>query len=56
MLHRKVKAGINGWRGNTSLDKRIECDLYHIEHWSLGLDLKIIRMALWKGILHKHAY
>ncbi len=62
MLRHKVKAGItgwaqvNGWRGNTPLDKRIECDLYYIEHWSLGLDLKIIWMTLWKGIFHKHAY
>ncbi len=62
MLRHKVKAGItgwaqvNGWRGNTPLEKRIECDLYYIEHWSLGFDLKIILMTLWKGIFHKHAY
>src|SRR5207245_133329 len=45
MLRHKVKAGItgwaqiNGWRGNTSIEKRIECDLYYIERWSLGFDL-----------------
>jgi hypothetical protein len=44
MLRHKVKAGItgwaqvNGWRGNTSLEKRIEYDLYYIENWSVSLD------------------
>ena len=48
MLRHKVKAGItgwaqvNGWRGNTSLEKRIEYDLYYIENWSVTLDLKIM--------------
>ena len=46
MLRHKVKAGItgwaqvNGWRGNTSLEKRIEYDLYYIENWSVSLDSK----------------
>ncbi|MEE8109674.1 MAG: undecaprenyl-phosphate glucose phosphotransferase, partial [bacterium] len=62
MLRHKVKTGItgwaqvNGWRGNTPLDKRIECDLYYIEHWSLWFDLKILWLTIWKGIGHKHAY
>ena len=61
MLRHKVKAGItgwaqvNGWRGNTSLEKRIEYDLYYIENWSVGLDLKIMWLTLLKG-LQKHAY
>jgi Undecaprenyl-phosphate glucose phosphotransferase len=61
MLRHKVKAGItgwaqvNGWRGNTSLEKRIEYDLYYIENWSVGLDLKIMWLTLVKGI-QKHAY
>jgi exopolysaccharide biosynthesis polyprenyl glycosylphosphotransferase len=48
MLRHKVKAGITGWaqvndwRGNTSLEERIQCDLYYIERWSLALDLKIL--------------
>ncbi|MGH7682671.1 MAG: sugar transferase, partial [Candidatus Eiseniibacteriota bacterium] len=48
MLRHKVKAGItgwaqvNGWRGNTSLRRRVECDLYYICNWSLWLDLKIM--------------
>jgi Undecaprenyl-phosphate glucose phosphotransferase len=62
MLRHKVKAGltgwaqVNGWRGNTSLEKRIEFDLYYIENWSVGLDLKIIWLTLVKGLWHKHAY
>ena len=61
MLRHKVKAGItgwaqvNGWRGNTSLEKRIEYNLYYIENWSVGLDLKIMWLTLLKG-LQKHAY
>jgi exopolysaccharide biosynthesis polyprenyl glycosylphosphotransferase len=61
MLRHKVKAGItgwaqvNGWRGNTSLEKRIEYDLYYIENWSVGLDLKIMWLTVIKGI-QKHAY
>jgi len=55
MLRHKVKAGItgwaqiNGWRGNTSIERRIECDLYYIERWSLGFDLKILLQTLWYG-------
>jgi Undecaprenyl-phosphate glucose phosphotransferase len=62
MLRHKMKAGItgwaqiNGWRGNTSIEKRIECDMYYIEHWSLWLDLKIIWLTLWKGLMNRHAY
>jgi len=57
-----VKAGItgwaqvNGWRGNTSIEKRIEYDLYYIENWSVALDLKIMWLTLLKGFFHKHAY
>jgi len=57
-----VKAGItgwaqvNGWRGNTSIEKRIEYDLYYIENWSVRLDLKIMWLTLLRGFFHKHAY
>ena len=37
---------MNGWRGNTSLEKRIEFDLYYIENWSLTLDFKIMWLTL----------
>ncbi len=62
MLRHKVKAGItgwaqvNGWRGNTSLEKRIEYDLYYIENWSVSLDLKIMWLTVVRGLFHKHAY
>jgi Undecaprenyl-phosphate glucose phosphotransferase len=62
MLRHKVKAGItgwaqvNGWRGNTSLDRRIECDLYYIRNWSYGLDIKILFLTIWKGFINKNAY
>jgi Undecaprenyl-phosphate glucose phosphotransferase len=62
MLRHKIKAGmtgwaqINGWRGNTSLEKRIEHDLYYIENWSISFDLRILFMTFWKGLISKHAY
>jgi len=62
MLRHKVQAGItgwaqvNGWRGNTSLEKRIEYDLYYIENWSVRLDLKIMWLTIIKGFFDKHAY
>jgi Undecaprenyl-phosphate glucose phosphotransferase len=62
MLRHKVKSGltgwaqVNGWRGNTAIDKRIEYDLYYIENWSVRLDLKIMWLTIVKGFFHKHAY
>jgi exopolysaccharide biosynthesis polyprenyl glycosylphosphotransferase len=62
MLRHKMKAGItgwaqvNGWRGDTSLEKRIECDLYYVRHWSLWFDLKILALTFWRGFVHKNAY
>jgi len=62
MLRHKIKAGItglaqiNGWRGNTSIEERIKCDLEYIEKWSLWLDLRIMWLTLWKGLIHKNAY
>ena len=58
----RVKCGItgwaqvHGWRGNTSLRHRVQCDLYYISHWSLGLDLKILWLTLWRGLHHRNAY
>jgi putative colanic acid biosynthesis UDP-glucose lipid carrier transferase len=49
-------AQVHGWRGNTDLAKRIEFDLYYIEHWSLWLDLRIMLMTAAGGILHRNAY
>jgi Undecaprenyl-phosphate glucose phosphotransferase len=59
MLRHKVKAGItgwaqvNGWRGNTSLEKRLEYDLYYIENWSVSLDLKIMWLTLVRGLFQR---
>ncbi|MEM1204564.1 MAG: undecaprenyl-phosphate glucose phosphotransferase [Acidobacteriota bacterium] len=58
MLRHRVKAGItgwaqvHGWRGNTSIKKRIQYDLYYIQNWSLLLDLKILWMTLRSGLWH----
>jgi Undecaprenyl-phosphate glucose phosphotransferase len=62
MLRHRVKSGItgwaqvNGWRGNTSIEKRIEHDLYYIENWSLLLDVKILILTLFRGFGQRHAY
>ena len=62
MLRHKVKAGItgwaqiNGWRGNTSLDKRIEYDLYYIERWSFWFDIKILFLTFFRGFYDPNAY
>lgn len=66
MLRHHVKPGItgwaqvNGWRGETDtldkMQKRIEHDIYYINHWSLGFDLKIIFLTIFKGFVNKNAY
>jgi lipopolysaccharide/colanic/teichoic acid biosynthesis glycosyltransferase len=58
----RVKAGItgwaqvNGWRGNTSLRRRVECDLYYISHWSLWLDVRILLLTVLRGLGSRNAY
>ncbi len=60
MLRHKMKAGmtghaqVNGWRGETSLRKRIQHDVYYIRHWSLGLDLRIMARTIWSVWFSKH--
>ena len=62
MLRHKVKSGmtgwaqVNGWRGDTSIEKRIEYDLYYIDNWSVGLDFKILWLTVLRGFFHRHAY
>lgn len=62
MLRHKIKAGmtgwaqVNGWRGDTSLERRLEHDLYYIQNWSIWLDLKILWLTVWNGFVNKNAY
>jgi len=49
-------AQVHGWRGDTSIAERVTCDLYYLNHWSIGLDIRIILLTLWKGLGSKNAY
>jgi len=49
-------AQVNGWRGNTSIEKRIEYDLYYLQNWSFFFDLRIIIMTIFSGLMNKNAY
>ena len=62
MIKHQVRPGMTGWaqvngyRGDTSIRKRIEHDLYYIENWTLGLDVKILFLTVFKGFINKNAY
>ncbi|MBE5938720.1 MAG: undecaprenyl-phosphate glucose phosphotransferase [Lachnospiraceae bacterium] len=62
MIKHQVRPGITGWaqvngfRGNTSIKLRIECDIYYIENWTLSFDIKILFLTLFKGFINKNAY
>lgn len=62
MVKHQVRPGItgwaqvNGWRGDTSIEKRIECDIYYIENWNFGFDIKIMFLTVFKGFVNKNAY
>lgn len=62
MVKHQVRPGLTGWaqvnglRGDTSIRKRIEYDIYYIENWSLGFDIKIILMTFFTGFVNKNAY
>src|SRR5262249_37059742 len=49
-------AQVNGWRGDTSIEKRIEFDLYYLQNWSLSFDLRIIIMTIFSGLINRNAY
>jgi Undecaprenyl-phosphate glucose phosphotransferase len=49
-------AQVNGWRGDTSIEKRVEYDLYYVRHWTLTLDLLIVMLTLVRGFTDKNAY
>lgn len=62
MVKHQVRPGLTGWaqvngyRGDTSIRKRIEYDLYYIENWTLGFDIKIMFLTIFKGFINKNAY
>ena len=62
MVKHQVRPGLTGWaqvngyRGNTSIRKRIEHDIYYIENWTIGLDIKILFLTVFKGFVNKNAY
>ena len=62
MIKHQVRPGLTGWaqvngyRGDTSIRRRIECDLYYIENWSMFLDFKIMFMTVFKGFVNENAY
>jgi Undecaprenyl-phosphate glucose phosphotransferase len=49
-------AQVNGWRGDTSIEKRVEFDLYYLQNWTFGLDLRIIVMTVFSALIGKNAY
>jgi Undecaprenyl-phosphate glucose phosphotransferase len=49
-------AQVNGWRGDTAIDKRVEYDLYYLRNWSFGFDLQIVALTLVRGLVNKNAY
>lgn len=62
MVKHQVRPGLTGWaqvngyRGDTSIKKRIDCDLYYIENWTIGFDIKILFLTFFKGFINKNAY
>ena len=62
MIKHQVRPGLTGWaqingyRGDTSIRKRIEYDLYYIENWNMAFDFRIIFLTFFKGFINKNAY
>ena len=62
MIKHQVRPGLTGWaqvngyRGDTSIRKRIEYDLFYIENWTMSMDIKIMLLTLFKGFVNKNAY
>lgn len=62
MVKHQVRPGMTGWaqvngyRGNTSIRRRIDHDIYYIEHWTFGFDIKILFLTVFKGFINKNAY
>lgn len=62
MIKHQVRPGLTGWaqingyRGDTSIRKRIEYDIYYIENWSMRFDFKILFQTIFKGFINENAY
>ena len=62
MIKHQVRPGMSGWaqinglRGDTDIEKRIQYDIWYIENWTLGLDIKILFLTLFLGFVNKNAY
>ncbi len=62
MIKHQVRPGMTGWaqingyRGDTSIRKRIEYDIYYIENWSMALDIRILFLTFFKGFINENAY
>ena len=62
MIKHQVRPGLTGWaqingyRGDTSIRKRIEYDIFYIENWTMGMDFKIMFLTIFKGFINKNAY
>ena len=62
MIKHQVRPGLTGWaqingyRGDTSIRKRIEYDLFYIENWTMSMDIKIMFLTIFKGFINKNAY
>ena len=62
MIKHQVRPGLTGWaqingyRGDTSIRKRIEYDLFYIENWSMAFDFRIMFLTIFKGFINKNAY
>ena len=59
MVKHRVRPGITGWaqvkgfRGDTSIEGRIKCDIWYIENWSLSLDIRILFLTAFGGMINK---
>lgn len=62
MVKHQVRPGLTGWaqvngfRGDTSIKKRIDFDIFYIENWTIGFDIKIIFLTFFTGFVNKNAY
>ncbi len=62
MIKHQVRPGLTGWaqingyRGDTSIRKRVEYDLFYIENWSMAFDFRIMFLTIFKGFINKNAY